>query len=98
QLGTGAMRVEVIDVGGVDTGRGKRPLHGDDRPLAVLRRGGDVEGIRRGTVAEHLGVDACAARLRVLLAFEDEDRGAFSGDEAIAVAVERARGRLWIVV
>ena len=48
-------------------------------------------GVARQSVADDLGVDARAARLRVLQRFKHDTAGAFAHDETIAVAVVGAR-------
>ena len=53
---------------------------------------GDVVGVARQAVADHLGVDLRAARLGVLVFLEHDDAGALAHDEAVAVLVVGARG------
>ena len=50
--------------------------------------------VGRHAVADQLGVDARAARLRVLELLEDQDAGALADDEAVAILVERPAGAL----
>ena len=65
---------------------------------AVLVGLGDVAGVGAGAVAEHLGVDPCAAGLGVLEFFQDQHAGPFAEHEAVAVGVEGAAGAGRIVV
>ncbi len=67
-------------------------------PSPSSARRGDVVGIARQAVADDLGVDAGAARLRVLEFLEHDDAGALAHDEAVAVAVLGARGACRLVV
>ena len=66
-------------------------LHAGDRAAAFGVRVGDAEGVGGGAVAEDFAVDRGAAFLGVFVVFEDDHRGAFAEDEAVAVEVERAR-------
>ena len=52
-------------------------------------RGGDMVGIARQAVADQLGIDLGAARLRMLIFLEHDDPGALAHDEAVAVLVVR---------
>ena len=92
------MGVDVVDVVGVPAGVAEGGPHRLGRADALLVRGGDVVGVGRVAAAEHLGVDRRAARLRVLVLFEDQDAGPFAEDEAVAVLVERPAGALRVVV
>ena len=49
-------------------------------------------GVAGQAVADHLGVDARAARLGVLEVFQHDDAGALAHDEAVAILVVGARG------
>ena len=50
-------------------------------------RRGDVIGVARQAVADHLGIDFRAARLGMLIFLEHDDAGALAHDEAVAVLV-----------
>ena len=89
----GAVRVDVVDLVGVELGALQRRLHGAVAAVAVLRRRGDVIGVARQAVAHDLGIDLGAALLGVLVLFEHDDAGALAHDEAVAVLVPRPRGR-----
>src|SRR5215203_4224366 len=94
----GAVGVDVVDVRDVDAGALDRHLHAAIGAVAVLGRRGDVVGIARQAVADHLGVDPGAPRLRVRVLLEHDDAGALAHDEAVAVAIVGARGAGRIVV
>src|SRR5574340_691329 len=57
QLGGSSMGIHVAHVSGGCAGGLQRLEHGRSAPLAVLVRGRDVEGIRRGSISGQLGVD-----------------------------------------
>ena len=61
-------------------------------------RRGDVIGVARQAVADHLGIDFRAARLGVLIFLEHDDARALAHDEAVAVLVVGAAGLLGLVV
>ena len=84
------MRVDVIDLAGIDAGvtKGERDNSGD-RTAFRLRRG-RMEGLAAETMAGQFAVDRCAAPPRALEVFEDEDAGAFTDVHARAAAVKWA--------
>ena len=88
----GAVRVDVVDVARLEAGALQRHAHAAVGAVAVLGRRGDVIGVARQAVADHLGIDARAARLGVLQLFQHDDAGALAHDEAVAVLVVGARG------
>ena len=93
------MRVDVVDRRAVGHARVlQRDLDRLDRagPGRIRRR--DVVGVARRAVARELGVGLCAARPRVLLAFENQHRRALAHDEAVAALGERTAARLRRVV
>ena len=59
------------------------------RAVAVGGRSRDVIGVARHAVANDLGVDLRAARLGVLVFFQNDHTGALAHDEAVTVAVVR---------
>ncbi len=67
-------------------------LHAALETVALRRRRHHVIGVGRGAVADQLGERRRAARQRVIERFDDEHRGAFAHDKAVAPGVERARG------
>ena len=94
----GAVRVDVVDLAGVDAGALQGGPHAPERAVAILGRGSDVIGVAGEAVADDLTVDACAACLGVLERLEHDDAGAFTHDEAIAVLVVGTRGLGGLVV
>ncbi len=61
-------------------------------------RRGDVIGVARQAVADHLGIDLRAARLGVLIFLEHDHARALAHDEAVAVPVVGPAGFLRLVV
>ena len=98
QRGTGAVRADVVDVLRLQAGVAQRSPHRPRRALALRVRRGDVKGVCSAPAAEHLGVDPRAPRARLFERFEDADDRALAEDEAVAVAVEGARGARRLVV
>ena len=76
----------------------QRHPHAAVGAVAVLRRRGDVVGVARQAVADHLGIDVRAPRLGVLEFFQHDDAGALAHDEAVAILVVGARGLLRLIV
>ncbi len=98
EVGAGAVRVDVADLLGRDAAVPQRHAHRARRTVGVLVRRGDVVGIVGRAVAEHLAQDRRAAALGVFVLLEHQGGSAFAHHEAVAVAVERPRGALGIVV
>lgn len=89
-LGPGAVGRDVVDLPGADPGVGVRPSDAP-RDAALVRRD-RVMGIAGQPVAEHLGVNARAARDGRVQVLEHQHRAAFPGQNPLAVAVERLAG------
>jgi len=70
-----------------------RRLHGPERAIMALRRGGDVEGIAGHPVPSDLGIYLGAALLRVLVFFQHQDTRSLAHHETVPVFVPGA-GRL----
>jgi len=66
--------------------------HGAEAAVAVLGRSGDVVGVARQAVADHLGVDRRAAGPGVFVLLQHQHPGALAHDEAAAVLVVGPRG------
>ena len=94
----GAVRVDVVDVAGGNSGAFDRHGHAAERPVAVRRRRGDVIGVARQPVAGEFGINLGAARLGVVERFQHHGAGALAHHETVAVLVVRARGALGRVV
>ena len=94
----GAMRVDIVDIGGIDAGALHRRHHAAIGAVAVLGRRGDVERVARKPVADDLGIDAGAARLGVFEFLQHHHAGPLAHDEAVAVAVIGPRGALGLIV
>src|SRR5439155_19314649 len=88
----GAVGVDVADVFGRHLRVAERLAHRARAAFASFRRLGDVVRVGGGTVAQELGQDAGAARSRVVGRLQDQDRGAFAHDKAVAAGVEGTGG------
>ena len=87
----GAVRVEVLDLVGVDAGVAQRRRH---RAASGRRRWARSCGTRRRSCrSRQLGVDLGAARLGVLVLLEHQHAGALAQHEAVAVLVPGTGGR-----
>ena len=91
ERGRRAVRVDVAHIGEVDARRRRAPAHAADGAGATGSRRGDVMRIRGGRRTEHLGEDRGASCDGHVPLLEDENARRFGDDEAVAVAVERAR-------
>ena len=93
-----AVRVDVVDVLGLDAGPLDGRLHGPVRAVPALGGCGDMVGVAGHAVTDHLGIDAGAARRGMFVGFQDDGSGALAHDEPVAVAIERPRCLLRLVV
>ena len=93
-----AVRVHVADLVGRDARVLERHREGARGARAGRVGVGDVRRVGRDAVAEQLGVDLRAARLRVLELLEHDHRARLAHHEAVALEVERARRRLRVAV
>src|SRR5438132_131773 len=82
-----AAEAEAIGHCAADTGAARRGL-----------RFGDVPGVAGDAAAHHLGEDAGAPSPGVFLRLHHDSAGALAEDEAVAVAIEGARGPRRLVV
>lgn len=96
--GRGGVRVDVVDVLGVEAGGFQSPVHGLGGPDAVRMRCHYVEAVRGDARAEKPSVDPCPACLGMLLGLDDHERAAFAEHEAGAVLVEWPRCPRGVVV
>src|SRR5713101_9043419 len=92
------MRVDVVDVLGLETRVLQRKRHGLGRRLARLVWRDLVIRVIGGRIAQHLAVDTRSATDRVLVRLEDQNARPFAWHEAIAVAVEWAACLFWRVI
>ncbi len=83
---------------GLHPGLAQRHPHRSSAPAPFGVRRGDVIGVARQAVADHLGIDLRAARLGVLIFLEHHHARALAHDEAVAVLVVGAAGLLGPVV
>src|SRR5690242_3482372 len=96
--GGGAVRVDVVDLLGVELGVFQRLAHGTRGLRVVRRRLGDVVGVAGGGVAGDLGQDARAALFGARERFEDQRAGTFAAHEPVATLVPRTAGPLRLVI
>ena len=85
--GRGAVGVDIVDVGRGHARLLQRHLHRAVGARPFRMRRGDVIGVARQAVADHLGIDFRAARLGMLIFLEHDDARALAHDEAVAVLV-----------
>ena len=93
----GGVRADVADVLGAEARVVERRAHGGAGAGAGLVGVGQVRGVAARAVAGQLGVDARAARERVLALLEHEHARALADHEAVALGVERAARALGAV-
>ncbi len=86
----GAVSVDIVNVRRAQTRMRDRVTNGADLSLAVGTRCGDVVRVAADTRAEHLAVDVCAARHRVLIRLDDHDARALAQRDAVRVVERRA--------
>src|SRR5438128_5229483 len=98
ETGRSGVGVNVIDVVRRNLRVIERQLHGARSASAILRRRGHVIGVRRKSVAGKLAIDFRSALLRVFELFHNGNSSAFTYDETVTIAIERARRALRFVV
>ena len=91
QAGTGAVGVDIVDIGRVNFCFPERQPHRKGRPLPVGLRPRQAIGIERRTVPGDLSINLRPTSLGVLKAFHDQDRGPFSQHKAVTSAIKRPR-------
>src|ERR1700720_240519 len=94
----GGVGVDVINLVWGKAGMFERELHGARGAFAVRWRSSHVVGVCRKSVAREFAVNLRAASFRVFQLFHDNNTGAFAHDKSIAIAVERSRSALGLVV
>ena len=92
------MRINVINLIGVQPRVAQGVAHATQCARAVLSRCSNVVGVSAHAVACEFAVDACAARFGVFVFFEHHYTGAFADDKAIAIFIPRAAGGCGVVV
>ena len=85
------MRVDVVDVHGIQARVGQRDLHRPRAAAAVRARRRDVVRVTAGAVAAQGAEDRRAARAGRVARLEHEHARALAHDEAVTAVVERAR-------
>src|SRR5207302_4046089 len=91
ETGRSGVSVDIIDVVRRNLCVIERQLHGARGASAVFRRRGHMVGVRGKTVAGKLTIYLRAALLRVFELFHNGNSSAFTYDETVTIAIERAR-------
>ena len=86
------MGIDIVDLRRRDAGAIDRRPHAAQGAIAVLGGRGDVMSIAREPITDEFGVDLGSAALGVLVRFEHHEARALTHDEAVPIAVIRARG------
>ena len=94
----GTMSIDVVDVGGIQTGHLHGHIHCLGQTPSLRCRGGNVMRIARGAVSHHLTVNLGPTLLGTLQALQEDGAGTLSHDEATAIGIERSGARYGIVV
>src|SRR5256714_8012057 len=84
------VRVDVLNISGLETSVLESALHGALGSLAIWRWRGQMIRVASRAVSPNLGVDGSAAFQRVLQFLEDQDTRALAHDESIAGGIERS--------
>ena len=90
--GRGAVGIDVINLSRLQTRPRQSGSHRPERPVAILCRGGDVMGVARHAVAQHLGVNLRPPRQRMVQRLQHHNPGPFAHHEPVAVGVIGAAG------
>ena len=92
ELGRGPVGVDVVDLLGTDVGILERFCHGAGGTIPILFRHHDVKGVVGHGEPDDLAIDLRRAALGVLERLEHQHAGPFTGDEPVALRVERPTG------
>ena len=84
------MRIDVIDIVGLQLGVPNGVAHYAIGAIAVFRRRADVMGVARHAVSHHLGDDARLTALGPFQLFQNQHARAFPYNESIAILVPGA--------
>ncbi len=91
----GSMRIQVVDVGGLEVCILQRKLHHPPNTPTVFRRCVSVKRVRVRGVTNKLRQDVCSSVERMFKLFKDEDARTFAHDKPISRSVpgpRRCRG------
>ncbi len=91
------MRVDVIDILGLQPRVLQCRPHRAFATFAVFRRCRDVMRVARQAIAKHFGIDLGTARLGVLILFQHHDARALAHDKTVTIHVIGAAGLLGVV-
>src|SRR3990167_2256665 len=94
----GRMGIDMLHLARRNIGLAQRLLHGPASTVTVLRAGGEVIGIGTGAVTDQFRQRLRAAGHCMLQGLDYQQAGPLGHDETIAVAVERPRGLLGLIV
>src|SRR5699024_8489402 len=98
QLGGGAVRVDVIDVFGIQPGIAYGVGHAAGGPFAALGRRSDVISISAHAVTGQLGINGGTTTLGMLELFQHHDAGAVAEDKAVPFDIPWTTGLFRFVV
>ena len=76
ELGRRAVRIDIVDFGGIDTGVAKCIFHAKLRPCPIVTRRGDVIGISTHAKTDEFGVNPRPSCPRMLEFLETHCAGA----------------------
>ncbi len=92
------MGINVVNIGGLETGVFEGVLHGASGAVAFGVGLGDMVGVGGHAVAQQFGVDSGAARFGMLQRFQNQHAASFAHHKAVALGVKRAAGVFRVVV
>src|SRR5689334_13172695 len=98
QLRRRTVIVDVLHLGSGNRGLLQRQPDGARRLLATLLQADAMIRLARGAVACHLPVDMRSARTRLLHLLQYEEPRALGDHKAVAIARERPRGALRLMI
>ena len=97
-LSRGAMRVDVLDLVGMQSRLLQGPAHRSHQSRASWSRLSDVMGIACRAVAHKFGENVASPGLRKFEVFKDQHAGPFAHHKTVARRVKGAAGSLRIIV
>ena len=97
-VGGSTVRVDVIDLLGLESGIAQRVAHDAEGAIPVGWRSSDVKGIGTHSIAHDFRQDTSATLAGMFQFFKHQDAGAFADHEAVAVEIPGTRGALRFVV
>ena len=92
-----AVRVHIVNVLGIQSRVAERKTHGSRRAGTILQGRGNVVCITGRTVTGQLGINLCAALLRVLQFLEHQNARALADYKAVPLKIEGNRSALRVL-